>query len=441
MATIAETIRNAGVVGAGGAGFPTHVKAEAKAKIVIANGAECEPLLHKDKEIQRLYAGEVLDGIEMMMEATGAAEGVIALKEKYEGLVELYTGLVKKRKGIRFLGLGNFYPSGDEYSLVYEATGKLIPPGGIPIQIGAVVDNVETLLNVARAAKQPVTETFFTVAGAVAKPCTLKVPVGTSFRDAIAMAGGPTVENYAVLDGGAMMGKVVRNMDAPATKTTGGLIVLPADHSLISKKSTSREVYSRIGKSACDQCSFCTEMCPRYLLGYKIEPHKVMRSLGFGGDRNKILSEWALLCCECSLCSLYACPESLDPRNICVSAKGDLREAGVTWKNAQLNAGVEPKAHPMLEYRKVPLDRLIKRLGLADFEADAPLVEAGAVKSVSIPLKQHVGSPAAATVKAGDKVSKGQVIGKMPEGQLGAPVHASLSGTVVSVNGAVEIRG
>ncbi|PIP85173.1 MAG: NADH dehydrogenase subunit [Elusimicrobia bacterium CG_4_9_14_3_um_filter_62_55] len=383
----------------------------------------------------------MLDGIEIMMEATGAPEGVIALKAKYEDLVALYEGLVKKREGIRFLGLGNFYPSGDEYSLVYEATGKLIPPGGIPIQIGAVVDNVETLLNVARAAKEPVTETWFSVAGAVARPCTLKVPVGTSFADALAMAGGPTVDDYAVLDGGAMMGKVVRDMSAPATKTTGGLIVLPADHTLITRKSASREVYTRIGKSACDQCSFCTEMCPRYLLGYKIEPHKVMRSLGFGGDRNKILSEWALLCCECSLCSLYACPESLDPRNICVSAKGDLRDQGVTWKNAQLNVGVEPKPHPMLEYRKIPLDRLIQRLGLAPFDADAPLIDAPAVKSVSIALKQHVGSPAVATVKAGDSVTKGQEIGRMPEGQLGAPVHASLSGKVVSVNGTVEIRG
>jgi Na+-translocating ferredoxin:NAD+ oxidoreductase RnfC subunit len=441
MASIVDSIRDAGVVGAGGAGFPTHVKASAKAEVVIANGAECEPLLHKDKEIMRLHAEEILDGIELMMKATGAPEGVMALKEKYQDLVDLYTGLLKKRKGIRFLGLGNYYPSGDEYSLVYEATGRLIPPGGIPIQIGAVVDNVETLLNVARAAKAPVTETFLTVTGAVAAPCTLKVPVGTPYSDLLRAAGGPTVDDYAILDGGAMMGKVVTDLSTPATKTTGGLIVLPKDHTLVTRKSTPRETYSRIGKSACDQCSFCTEFCPRYLLGYKIEPHKVMRSLGFAQDKNKLLSEWALLCCECSLCSLYACPESLDPSNICVSAKGDLREAGITWKNAELNTGAEPKVHPMGEYRKVPLDRLTKRLGLAAYEADAPLVDAPAIKMVSIPLKQHVGAAAEATVKAGDKVSQGQIIGAVPDGQLGAPVHASLAGTVVSVNGTVVIRG
>jgi len=441
MSSIVDSIKQAGVVGAGGAGFPTHVKAAAKAQVIIANGAECEPLLHKDKVIMRQYAEEVLDGIEIMMKATGAPEGVMALKEKYTDLVELYTSLIKKRKGIRFLGLGNYYPSGDEYSLVYEATGKLIPPAGIPIQIGAVVDNVETLLNVALADKAPVTDTFFTVTGAVKNPCTLKVPVGTSFSDAIAMAGGPMVSSYAVLDGGAMMGKVVTDLTTPVTKTTGGLIVLPTEHSLIKKKSASREVYSRIGRSACDQCSFCTELCPRYLLGYKIEPHKVMRSLGFGDKQKGILSEWALLCCECSLCSLYACPEGLDPRNICVSAKGDLREVKVTWKNAELNTGVEPKVHPMGEYRKVPLDRLTKRLGLADYDVDAPFLETAAPKTVTIPLKQHVGTPAEATVKPGQKVSKGDMIGKVIADNLGAPVHASISGTVASVDKSICIKG
>ncbi len=436
---LALRIKDAGVVGAGGAGFPTHIKAEAKAEIVIANGAECEPLLQKDKEIMRTRAEAVLAGLELMVSATGAAKGVLGVKAKHKELVSDLKKLIGKRKRLELKTLGDYYPAGDEFSLVYEVTGKLIPPGGIPIQIGAVVSNVETLANI--AAGEPVTETSFTVAGAVNSPCTVTVPVGSSFAEAIDLAGGPTLSEFSILDGGAMMGKVATDASKPVTKTTGGLIVLPKDHILIRRKSAPRSQYTQIGRSACDQCSFCTEFCPRYLLGYDIQPHQVMKGLGFAPDKKKLLNEWALLCCECSLCSLYACPENLDPKNICVSTKGDLRGTGVTWKEAALNAGKAPKPHPMLEYRKVPISRLTQRLGLDPYKADAPLLEERvSVKRVVIPLKQHVGAPAVAAVAAGKRVRKGDLIGEIPEGRLGARVHASIDGKVQSVGESVVIE-
>lgn len=438
--SLSETIRAAGVVGAGGAGFPTHVKAEAKAEVVLANGAECEPLLQKDREVLKAHPDLVLDGLELMAKAVGASRAVLAVKAKHKDLVKLFQSLLKKRRGVELRALGDFYPAGDEFSLVYDVTGKLIPPGGIPIQIGVVVSNVETLMNVARAGDVPVTETYLTVAGAVRNPSTLCLPVGTSFAEAVEMAGGATVPEFAVLDGGAMMGRVVRDMTEPVTKTSGGMIVLPSDHRLVGRKAAPRRVYSRVGQSVCDQCSFCTQFCPRYLLGYAIEPHRVMRSLGFSGSARRPLDEWALLCCECSLCSLYACPEDLDPRNVCVSAKGDLREEGVGWKEAALNTGGEVKAHPMREYRKVPISRLIRRLGLFDYRADAPLRACASVRRVRIPLKQHLGVPCGPAVSAGRKVRKGDVIGEVPSGKLGARVHASIAGVVKSVDSAVTIE-
>jgi len=438
----AEFIRQSGVVGAGGAGFPTHIKAEAKADDVIANGAECEPLLQKDREVMKAFPEEVLRGLSIMADATGASRATMALKKKHADLVSDFTLRLKNDPRTVLLALGDFYPAGDEYSLVYDATGRLIPPGGIPIQVGAVVNNVESLLNVHRAAEGlPVTDTYLTVAGAVKRPCTLKLPIGVTFAEAVECAGGASVSDAAILDGGAMMGKVTEDLQSVVDKTSGGLIVLPKNHSTIVNKTKPREQYSRIGRSACDQCSFCTQFCPRYLLGYSIEPHRVMRSLSFAKDKSNVLSEWALLCCECSLCSLYACPENLDPKNVCVSGKADLREIGTLWKNAKLNTGKAPEVHPMRDYRKVPVDRLTKRLGLAQYKADAPLMEPGRdFSKVRVPLKQHVGVPAKAHVRVGDRVKKGDVIGVVPADALGAIVHASIDGFVKSVDTHVLIE-
>lgn len=441
MSDFARLVREAGVVGAGGAGFPSYVKASSKADTVIVNAAECEPLLQKDHELLARHTEEVLEGLAQLMRSTGAARGVVAIKDKHPELIAEVSAAIKSRPGLEVKRLRDVYPAGDEYCLVYEVTGRLIPAGGIPIQVGVVVNNVETLYNMARAASTPVVDTWFTVAGAVKRPCTVRVPIGTSYAEALALAGGATVPEYGALDGGAMMGKVLDSFDRPATKTSGGLIVLPKSHPLLGRKGAERAQDERVGKSACDQCSLCTELCPRYLLGYDIQPHKVMRGLLFSGADRKTWNEWALLCCECQLCTLYSCPENLAPGKICVSAKKDLGEKKITWKNAGLNAGKPPKAHPIREYRLVPTKQLIARLGLADYAADAPFLDADfSPASVRIPLKQHVGTPATALVSVGQKVRRGDKIGDVPAGELGVPVHASIDGVVAAVTDMVEIR-
>ena len=436
----ARLIREAGVVGAGGAGFPSYVKAASKADTVIVNGAECEPLLQKDQELMLRFTGESLEGLRLLMRSTGAARGVVAIKEKHRELIALVEKAIQALPGVEVKRLRDVYPAGDEYCLVYEVTGRLIPPGGIPISVGVIVNNVETMYNMGRARSSPVVDTFFTVTGAVKRPCTVKVPIGTSYAETLAMAGGPTVKDFGALDGGAMMGRVLDSFDKPATKTSGGLIVLPKTHPLISRKGAERAQDERVGKSACDQCSLCTELCPRYLLGYDIQPHKVMRGLLFSRADRKTWNEWALMCCECQLCTLYSCPENLAPGKICVSAKKDLAENDISWKNSALNVGTVKKAHPVREYRQVPTSQLIARLGLADYVAHAPLLDEDYSPSkVKIPLKQHVGVPATALVKVGQKVRRGDKIGDVPTEQLGVPVHASIDGIVTAVSDAVEI--
>jgi len=167
---LSEKLRECGVVGAGGAGFPTYVKAQSQVEYMIANGAECEPLIHKDAEIMKHYAAPILDGMTAMMNATGATKGKFGVKTKNEESIEALKHSLKNPQ-IELVMLGDFYPSGDEYELVYTATGRLIPPAGIPLNVGCLVSNVETLHNVARAADgHAVTRKFVSINGAVKKP-------------------------------------------------------------------------------------------------------------------------------------------------------------------------------------------------------------------------------------------------------------------------------
>jgi len=326
--------------------------------------------------------------------------------------------------------LGDFYPSGDEYELVYSATGRLIPPAGIPINVGCVVNNVETLYNVEAAARGvPVTRKFITVTGAVRRPQSFWAPVGTTYRELIEQAGGATTADFGLFVSGIMMGQLSFDLDEVVTKTLGGLIVLPRDHYLISRKSRPLEAMHRIGKSACDQCSYCTEFCPRYLLGYDVQPHKVMRSLGFTLTGASNWNQWGELCCACGLCTLYACPEDLYPKEACDQAKQDRRAEGMQFKQER-----PVTVHPMKEYRRVPLSMLRKRLHVEEYECEAPFAEASLRPArVRIKLKQHAGQPAGACVSIGDNVAVGQTVGRMADGMLGADVHSSLSGVVACV--------
>ena len=199
-------------MGAGGAGFPTHVKLDAQVDYVLANGAECEPLLHKDAELTENYVEQVLRGMEISQEATGADKVIFGIKAKRKKTVAVLEKAIQA-KDIKIQLFGDYYPAGDEYVLVYECTGRLIPAGGIPLQVGAVVHNSETLFNMAEAMEgRPVTKKILTVTGEVKTPMSMAVPVGITLQEAIDIAGGATTDDYAVFVGGLMMGKIVQDL-------------------------------------------------------------------------------------------------------------------------------------------------------------------------------------------------------------------------------------
>ena len=428
---LSEQVRQAGVVGAGGGGFPTHVKLASKAETVIANGAECEPLLHKDAVIMQENAVALVRGMELAVAATGAREGVIGIKAKKKHAVETVTAACKGTN-LRVQLLGDYYPAGDEYDLVYNVTGKLIPPGGIPIQVGVVVNNVETFVNIAAAAEgKPVTHKMLTIAGAVKSPVTLRVPIGTSFRDCIAAAGGLTTNDPVLCLGGLMMGQTTDDLDTPVTKTSTGVVILPRDHHTIERKLKPNKVQAKIGKSACDQCRYCTEYCPRFLLGYAVEPHQVMRTLAFTGTGETYYNQWASMCCSCGLCTLYSCPEELFPKEACDDAKTEMRRAQIKWTGP-----MDPKPHPMMDGRRVPIKTLTKKLHVQDYDLPAEFsAQILSPNRLVLPLKQSAGTACLPKVKTGDRVTAGQVIGEPAPNALGAILHAPLAATVREVTG------
>lgn len=424
-------IKQAGIVGAGGAGFPTYAKLNSSAEYVIINGAECEPLLRVDQQLMRDHTEKILKALQLVMEQVGASHGVIALKEKYHEAVDNLEKVINKYENINIFKLGNFYPAGDEQILVYEVTGRIVPEGGIPLNVGTIVCNVETMLNIYEAYynEAPVTDKYVTVTGAVNNKKTMKLPIGMSVGEAINLAGGTYLDEFVVVNGGPMMGKIV-DIDSKITKTTKGLIVLPKDHQLCKDLQKDVQVMLREAKTACMHCSHCSEVCPRNLIGHNLEPHKMMRIASYNSlCDNKITPINAYLCCGCRLCE-YACIMNLQPWKLHNLLKTTMKESGV--KNSCNNK--PQNAHPFREIKKYPVSKLIRKLGLVEYDQDSPIeYEQMSTKKVSILLNQNIGAPSKVIVNIGDTVKKGDLIGIIPENSLGSNIHSSIDGIIEDV--------
>ncbi len=430
-------IRAAGVVGAGGAGFPTHVKYDTRVDVVIANGAECEPLIRVDQQVMASRPADVIRGLSIAMKLTGAERGVIALKAKYGPAIEAleeHIGRKRSSEKISLHLLDNFYPAGDEFVLVREVTGRVIGEFGLPLHVGAVVSNVSTLADVAAAVdhERPVYERTVTVAGEVARPGTFRVPVGTPLSGLLEAAGGPMKADARLIAGGPMMGALVEEdggAEMPVTKTTSAVLVFSRSHPVIQRRlrSVARQVH--LARSACLKCMMCTEICPRSLLGHRLAPDRLMRNLAAGVVEDLQAFTGAYLCSECGLCAVYSCVMNLDPCHLNREMKERLGAAGVPRPEP-----VERGERVFGPLRRVPTVRLVARLGLSGYDGPAP-ARAFEVPTecIRVPLSQHTGAPAGARVVVGQEVAAGELLGEIPEGILGARVHAGAAGTVVEV--------
>ena len=430
-----QILQENGVVGAGGAGFPTYAKLDERAEVILMNCAECEPLLKLHRQLLEQHAEEIIKTFDMIAQTVGAKEAVIGIKREYKATLKAIDRYIDAYPHMRVQLLDSAYPMGDEVVLIYEATGRVIRPGGLPIEEGVAVFNVETVYNVFRAVEQetPVLDKLVSVAGEVERPVTVRVPIGAQIKDVVAYAGEITAKEPAYLIGGPMMGNL-GDETTVVTKTTNAVIVLDKSHSLIQRKNRNAAIDLKRAASSCCQCETCTSLCPRHALGHPIEPHKFMRSAANQDFQDTSVFLNTMFCSSCGLCENFSCPQGLSPRSLIADYKLGLRKAGV-----KPPADVKPApVKESRQYRKVPEERLAARLGLSRYDAEAPLQEDGywkgqdIIHKVKILMSQHIGAPAVPVVESGAKVKAGDRIAK-PGNGLSVAIHASMDGIVREV--------
>lgn len=427
-------IYNAGIIGAGGAGFPTHKKLSMQAEDIVVNAAECEPLMMVDHYILEKHFGEMIEALKVISDTLEAKRVIIGIKEKNLHLLDSKLLASLKGTNISVKTIPDIYPAGDEVVLTYETTGKIVPEGALPIMVGVMVINAETTYNVYKALNgENVVDKYITIGGDVKEDMTVKAPVGMKLKELLSACGIDDLTGKSVINGGPMMGKLVDLENDVVTKTTKGLLIFPDTHQVIQRKKRSISTTLKQASAACCNCTMCSDLCPRHLLGYNINVHKTLRAASHSevSDTEAFLQN--ALCCGCGVCTAIACQQMLDPQKIAMEIKGSLAKHGLKRTN---NIAPE-KVHPMREARLVSSAKLIDRLGLRKYvkpDVERKYMEF-APKNVYIQLSQHVGKPADAVVKVGESVKRGQAVAATSADALGTVMHSSIDGTVKEING------
>lgn len=430
-----ELMRNAGILGAGGAGFPSYAKLAEGADTLLINGAECEPLIYTDYVIMKREMSTVLTGIRTVLDAYSIPRAVLSIKDHTAKRLSLSDGDSLADK-ISVKVLPDVYPIGDEIGLIYESLGRVVRPGALPITKGVIVYNVETMYNLGRYARlgECVTMKWLTVGGNTDKGCVVRVPVGISVRELLNTLGIIIPEGHAVIDGGPSMGKVVNPSTHVITKTTKAILILPETTPAVLSKKMSEKMAVARAETACCQCTRCTDMCPRALLGYPLEPHKMVRTaMGAVTFRPELVIS-ATLCCGCGICESIACSQGISPKAVINNYKALLSKNKMRYSQ---NTDVEAKKERA--YRMVSSERWESTIGVKKY--DTPLDferELAEARRVEILLGSHIGAPSSAVVRDGDRVERGQLIAEAREG-LSLPQYASISGRVTLLGDRIVI--
>ncbi len=293
---IIDKIKQAGIVGLGGATFPSHVKLSIptgkKCDLLIINGVECEPYLTADHRLMLEKTEEILVGVRLLMKALNVDKAVIGIEANKPDAIEKMSEAAAKYKGITVQPLKVKYPQGGEKQLIKAITGREVPSGGLPIEVGVVVHNVGTTFAVYEAVmkNKPLIERVVTVTGKdVEKPGNFRVRLGTPVKELIEAAGGLPKTTGKVVMGGPMMGRALRSLDIPTGKGTSGILVLR-------KKETKRRP-----SGPCIRCARCVNVCPQGL-----EPYLIMQlaERGMWEEAEKAHAQDCIMCGSCS----YVCP-------------------------------------------------------------------------------------------------------------------------------------
>lgn len=293
---VVNLIKEAGVVGMGGAGFPTFIKMSPKEpdKIdyIIANCAECEPYLTSDYRRMLETPELLIDGMRIILSIFPKAQGVFAVEDNKPDCVKLLKELTKDEDRMSVKAVKTKYPQGAERMLIYAVTGRAINSDMLPADVGCIVDNVDTIVAIRRAVREgkPLMHRIVTVTGdAIADPRNFTVRIGTNYAELVEEAGGFKQDPVKIISGGPMMGFGIFDLNVPTTKTASALLCLTKDD------------VSDMEPTACINCGRCSEACPERLLPGRLSTYAVH------GDAESFVKENGMECCECGCCS-YVCP-------------------------------------------------------------------------------------------------------------------------------------
>ena len=311
---IVSVIRNSGIVGMGGAGFPTHVKLsppkDKKITHIIVNGAECEPYLTSDHRRMLECSEEIIDGLRIVMKIFGLNDGYVGIEKNKPDAIKTIREEAKKDKGIHIIPLKTKYPQGAEKQLIYAVSGKKVPSGGLPADVGAIVINIDTVTQISKAFRtgMPLIDRIVTMSGSCIKnPCNLQVRCGMLFEDVINAVGGFSKNPKKIIMGGPMMGIAQFTLDVPIIKTSSAILALSA---------------VEIGYDEdciCIKCGKCVDHCPMKLMPLYI--NKYIKK----GDLEMAQKYNVMDCIECGVCS-YLCPGLQSPLNNIRIAKQQINE-------------------------------------------------------------------------------------------------------------------
>ena len=293
---ILKRIQDGGVVGMGGAGFPTHVKLSPKnpesIEYILVNGAECEPYLTSDYRRLLEYGEQVVEGLKVMFALFDKAKGYICIEDNKPDCIKKMEDLVRDIPRIEVKTLMTKYPQGGERTLIYATTGREINSSMLPADVGCIVDNVETVTSIYRAVMlgKPVMERTVTVTGdAVSHPKNFMASIGTNMRELVDAAGGFKSTPDKIISGGPMMGFSMYQLDVPCTKTTSAILSFLKDE------------VSNAHETACINCGRCVTVCPGHVVPARLA------TIAQHGDMEKFQQYDGMECCECGCCS-YICP-------------------------------------------------------------------------------------------------------------------------------------
>jgi Na+-translocating ferredoxin:NAD+ oxidoreductase RnfC subunit len=431
---LSDIIRTYGIEEGGPGGKPPfHKKVSTKKNVdtVIINGTGFEPLVESDRYLLKTESQRIIKAIELIAESLGAEQSFIALNEKYRTAYENFTRALQKRDDVKTVLVEDFYPSGDELVLVYEITGRIVPEGGSTLDVRCIVMNVDTVLNIWNAFSEqiPVTRVFLTCAGELKYPSIVHAHIGVTIGEIISLCGGSTVEEHVAVIGGPLRGYVETDFDTPVSKGTKSVIVLPREHEIVQRLTQPLEVMIRRIKAHCYLWTFCTDFCPLHLLGYAVDPSKIMQQITYNlHDMPVSVLDGVFLCSECGICDLYSSTHALSPSAINSALRRRLREQGY----CPTFSGEKPSVNEMRETRKVPRSKIMERLQISRYDrihlqrclkTDPSRVEIMLDQESDVRLKP--------VVEVGERVPEKGLIAEAPPHEGGAHIHASIDGRVI----------